>query len=290
MGNRWWPPQKRKSRPSSFKLALKPEDQKDSQKNDTTPAKPKSKVRFSEREGQSPGPNTFGTKLGYKPILKTEKHSSPPQGTLEWLTKDTQKKMEQLNDIAKVSKARLESSLALFEEGLKEKMSKSKMRSTAPPPIAEDRATTVGQSKVLARPPLQPVEELHSKEEKKEPKHLVGTPPTRNVQQSPEDTPMSGDKSVVQSGCSTKRRLVAKLSDKFEAAPLSNRLKSQTKVKQSTDTVMKDSTKDINKTPPKKPKVKVTIPMRTVKPVKGVIGKSCEVEEEGTVELPAPKI
>ncbi len=101
---------------------------------------------------------------------------------------------------------------------------------------------------------------------------------------------MSGDKSVVQSGCSTKRRLVAKLSDKFETAPLSNRLKSQTKVKQSTDTVMKDSTKDINKTPPKKPKVKVTIPMRTVKPVKGVIGKSCEAEEEGTVELPAPKI
>lgn len=49
------------------------------------------------------------------------------------------------------------------------------------PPTTEDRPTPVGKPKVVVKPPRQPATEKHSKEEIKEPKSLVGTPPTRNI-------------------------------------------------------------------------------------------------------------
>ncbi|MFM7727494.1 MAG: hypothetical protein ACKO7B_12380 [Flavobacteriales bacterium] len=68
---------------------------------------------------------------------------------------------------------------------------------------------------------------------------------------------------------------------------------SQTKVKQNTDAVMKDPTKDSDKTPKKKPKVKVTervVKLMTIAPVKGVIEMSRQREKEGTVkQTAAPK-
>ena len=69
---------------------------------------------------------------------------------------------------------------------------------------------------------------------------------------------MSGDKSKTQSGNSTRHKIVAKLSDRYDTTIVTSRVKSQTKAKQDTDATMKDLTKDSDKTPKKRPKVIVT--------------------------------
>ena len=87
-------PEERKSpSPSSFKLALKQEEKKDSQKPDTTKVpEPKSGKKTSGGVGHSPGQNTFRVILDPESISKTGKHSSPPQGTVEWMIRDMDKK------------------------------------------------------------------------------------------------------------------------------------------------------------------------------------------------------
>ena len=74
-------PEERKTpSPGSFKLGTKQDEQKDSQKTDSTlKPKSKSKVRFADGVEHTPGPNTFRVKLDTTPVTTTgKKNSSPP--------------------------------------------------------------------------------------------------------------------------------------------------------------------------------------------------------------------
>ena len=103
--------------------------------------------------------------------------------------------------------------MTLGDERMDQKLKNSKIQSQALPPTTEGQPTTVGEPKTVGRPTRQPVTEIHPKDYMIEPKNLVDTPPTKNVHFNLEDTLMSGDKSLPHSGCSTKRRIVAKQSE-----------------------------------------------------------------------------
>ncbi len=109
-------------------------------------------------------------------VATTGKNSRPPQGTVEWTIRDMDRKANLLDKKYRKGMTDIKKELDSIE-----KISKSKIQSMTLPPTTEDRASPIGKLKVVVKPPQQPVTEKHSKEETKEPKNLVGTPPTRNI-------------------------------------------------------------------------------------------------------------